>query len=115
LLGPWDAEFAIVKKVPAALWATQPCPIFLEKQGNSKPSSDPGSIRIHKIIEAQITGIEQGKRPAPAKPPAKVPDLMEQIRLSLAQIEAKKPRTKEPKKQAQKSTPVKKKPQKVRA
>ena len=72
--------------------------------------------RIHKIIEAQMSGIEQGTRPAPVKPQAKVPDLMEQIRLSLAQIESKNAGNKDSKKPAQKTgSAAKKKPHKVRA
>lgn len=72
--------------------------------------------RIHKIIEAQLTGVEHGTR-APVHPQVKqVPDLMESIRLSLAQIEANKSQEKAAKKSAQKSTPMtKKKPQKARA
>jgi DNA end-binding protein Ku len=71
--------------------------------------------RIRKIIDAEVSNrIET--HPAPARPMTGAPDLMEQIRLSLAQIEAKKPDAKPSKKPARKSPAVaKKKPQRVRA
>lgn len=71
--------------------------------------------RIHKIIDAQMSSIQQ-RRPELQRPVREIPDLMESIRLSLAQIEGKRSQAKATKKQAQKTTPVaKKKPQKVRA
>ena len=71
--------------------------------------------RISKIIEAQVDNrIEMD--PAHAIPTSGAPDLMEQIRLSLAQIESKKPDANPSKKPGRKAlTVVKKKPQKVRA
>jgi hypothetical protein len=54
--------------------------------------------------------------PAPTNLTIGAPDLMEQIRLSLAQIESKKPDVNPSKKPARKTvTLVKKKPQSVRA
>jgi len=72
--------------------------------------------RIHKMIEAQMSTVEPQKRAVLQPPVREIPDLMESIRLSLAQIESKKSDDKARKKQAQKTTPVaKKKPQKARA
>ena len=72
--------------------------------------------RIQKIIDAQLSGIERGPQAASPQPLRKIPDLMESIRLSLAQIESKKPEGKPAKKQAQKTAAFpKKKPHKVRA
>jgi len=72
--------------------------------------------RIHKIIEAQI-GNAESRSPVPLQQPVReIPELMESIRLSLAQMESKKSKDKAEKKQAQKTTPTtKKKPQKARA
>jgi len=72
--------------------------------------------RIHKIIEAQMSTVES-QTPVPLQQPVReIPDLMESIRLSLAQIEPKQSQSKAAKKQAQKTTPAaKKKPHKVRA
>jgi DNA end-binding protein Ku len=71
--------------------------------------------RIRKIIEAQVDNrIEM--HPAHTSPTSGAPDLMEQIRLSLAQIEAKKSDANPSKKPGRKAlTVVKKKPQRVRA
>jgi DNA end-binding protein Ku len=71
--------------------------------------------RISKIFEAQVDNrIELD--PAHAIPTSRAPDLMEQIRLSLAQIESKKPDANSTKKPGRKAlTVMKKKPQKVRA
>ena len=72
--------------------------------------------RIHKIIEAQTRSISLQPQSASQQPTSPVPDLMESIRLSLAQIESKQSQAKSPKKQAQKTAlPAKKKPHKVRA
>lgn len=72
--------------------------------------------RIQKIIDAQMSSIQRGTPAAVQRPVREIPDLMESIRLSLAQIESKKSPAKTPKKQAQKTAPsAKKKPQKVRA
>jgi DNA end-binding protein Ku len=71
--------------------------------------------RVRKIIEAQLDHrIEM--HPAPTAPTSGAPDLMEQIRLSLAQMESKKADANPPKKPARKTATVaKKKPQRVRA
>jgi DNA end-binding protein Ku len=71
--------------------------------------------RIRKIIEAQLDHrIET--HPAPTAPTSGAPDLMEQIRLSLAQIESKTPVTNPSNKPVRKMpTVAKKKPQRVRA
>jgi non-homologous end joining protein Ku len=50
--------------------------------------------RIHKIIEAQMGSIESGTMPTEQRPLREIPDLMENIRLSLAQIESKKSESK---------------------
>ena len=72
--------------------------------------------RIQKIIDAQMSSIQRGTPTAVQQPVREIPDLMESIRLSLAQIESKKSEDKSSKKSAQKSTAsAKKKPQKVRA
>ena len=72
--------------------------------------------RIHKIIDAQMSGVERRTPAALQQPVREIPDLMKSIRLSLAQIESKKPQTETPKKQVAKTAiPTKKKPQKVRA
>lgn len=67
--------------------------------------------RIRKIIEAQVDHRIEMHSAAQA-PTSGAPDLMEQIRLSLAQIKSNKPDS--PKKPARK-TAMKKKPQRVRA
>ena len=71
--------------------------------------------RICKIIEAQVDNrIEM--HPAPTSPTSVAPDLMKQIRLSLAQVKSKKPEANPSKKPVRKTpTAVKKKPQRVRA
>jgi len=71
--------------------------------------------RIRKIIDAEVSN-RMEIRPAPARQMTGAPDLMEQIRLSLAQIESKKPDGKASKKPVRKTTTAaKKKPQRVRA
>jgi DNA end-binding protein Ku len=71
--------------------------------------------RIRKIIDAEVSNrIEMS--PTPARQIAGAPDLLEQIRLSLAQIESGRTEAKNSKKPARKSATVaKKKPQRVRA
>jgi DNA end-binding protein Ku len=71
--------------------------------------------RIRKIIEVQLDHrIEM--HPAPTNPRSGAPDLMEQIRLSLAQIESKKAGANLSKKPPRKApTVVKKKQQRIRA
>jgi len=72
--------------------------------------------RIHKVIAAQLSSNELRTPAALQQSTRPIPDIMESIRLSLAQIEAKKSPAKTEKKSAQKSAPLaKKKPQKVRA
>jgi DNA end-binding protein Ku len=71
--------------------------------------------RLRNIIEAHVDNRLE-MHPAPAIPKGGAPDLMEQIRLSLAQIESTKTDANPSKKLGRKaSTFVKKKPQKVRA
>jgi DNA end-binding protein Ku len=71
--------------------------------------------RLRKIIDAEVSN-RIPAHPAPTSPSSGAPDLMEQIRLSLAQIELKKPDAKPLKKPVRKGpTVVKKKPQRVRA
>jgi DNA end-binding protein Ku len=71
--------------------------------------------RIGNIIEAHLDN-RVDMHPEPADSTREAPDLMEQIRLSLAQIESKKPDANPSKKPARKTpTLVKKKPQKIRA
>jgi len=71
--------------------------------------------RISKIIDAQVDN-RIAVHPAPTSLTRGAPDLMEQIRLSLAQIHSKKPDTSPSKKPVRKTpTVVKKKPQRVRA
>ena len=82
---------------------------------NPKQFTDLHQERLRKIIEAQVDN-RMEMHPAPTIPKRGTPDLMEQIRLSLAQIESKKPDANPSKKPARKApTVVKKKPQKVRA
>ncbi len=70
--------------------------------------------RIRKIIDAELSN--RIPHPAPTSPKRGTPDLMEQIRLSLAQIESKKPDANPFKKPGRKTPNVaKKKPQRVRA
>ena len=71
--------------------------------------------RIRKIIDAEVSN-RIDMRPTPTVPMRGAPDLMEQIRLSLAEIESKKADAKPPKKPVRK-TPAgaKKKPQRLRA
>jgi len=71
--------------------------------------------RIRKIVEAQLDHrIET--HPAPTPPTSGAPDLMEQIRLSLAQLESKKSDANLSKRPVRKTpTLVKKKPQRLRA
>lgn len=71
--------------------------------------------RIQKIIHAQISSIQRTTPTRVQRPVREIPDLMESIRASLAQIESEKSKT-IPKKQVEKTSAVaKKKPQKVRA
>jgi DNA end-binding protein Ku len=71
--------------------------------------------RLGKIIEARVDGRHE-LHPAPASLTRGAPDLMEQIRLSLAQIESKKPDANPSKKPVRKTpTLVTKKPKRVRA
>ena len=71
--------------------------------------------RIREIIEAQVDNRVE-LHPAPTIAKSGAPDLMEQIRLSLAQIESKRPGANTSKKAARKTpTAVKRKPQRVRA
>ena len=71
--------------------------------------------RLRKIIEAQVDD-RMEMHPAPTIPKKVTPDLMEQIRLSLAQIESKKADATASKKLGRKApTDVKKRPQRVRA
>lgn len=71
--------------------------------------------RIRTIIETQL-GNRMETDPAPISATSHAPDLMEQIRLSLAQIEAKQADPNPSKKLGRKApSPVKKKPQRVRA
>ena len=74
--------------------------------------SDLYQERIQKIIDAQMSSIERGPQAASQQPLRKIPDLMESIRLSLAQMEANKPAAKTAKKQAQKTTPSRRKSRK---
>ena len=68
---------------------------------------------VRKIIDAEVSN-RIPMHPAPKTPTRGAPDLMEQIRLSLAELESKKPGL--PKNQVRKTpTPVKKKPQRVHA
>jgi non-homologous end joining protein Ku len=86
-----------------------------EGEFDPKQFKDLYQERIRKIIEAQVDNrIEM--HPAHTSPTRGAPDLMEQIRLSLAQIEAKKSDANPSKKPGRKAlTVVKKKPQRVRA
>jgi DNA end-binding protein Ku len=68
--------------------------------------------RIHKIIDAEVSNRIETK-PAPTSPRTGAPNLMEQIRLSLAQMESKKREAKRPVQRT--PTVTKKKPQRVRA
>jgi DNA end-binding protein Ku len=71
--------------------------------------------RIRKIIDAEVSNRIR-MSPPPERRVAVVPDLMEQIRLSLAQIESKKSESKSSKKPVRKSAMIaKKKPQRARA
>lgn len=70
--------------------------------------------RLGKIIEAQVDN-RMEMHAAPTIPKKGTPDLMEQIRLSLAQIESKKNVNPSKKPGSKALTVVKKKPQKVRA
>jgi DNA end-binding protein Ku len=71
--------------------------------------------RIRKIIEARVDN-RINMHPAPTSSTSGAPDLMEQIRLSLAQIESRKPDANPSKKPVRKTpTVVKKKPRRVRA
>jgi DNA end-binding protein Ku len=69
--------------------------------------------RISKIIEAHMDNPGE-THPAPKSVTSGTPDLMEQIRLSLAQIESKKPDV-NPSPAGKTPTVVKKKPQRARA
>jgi DNA end-binding protein Ku len=71
--------------------------------------------RIREIIEAHSDNRVEN-RPAPTSPPTGAPDLIEQIRLSLAQIKSNKSDADLSKKSPRKApSVVKKKPQRVRA
>lgn len=71
--------------------------------------------RIRKIIDAEVSN-RIHTFPAPQRHVTGVPDLMEQIRLSLAQVESKKSEAKSSKKPVRKSATVaKKKPHRARA
>jgi DNA end-binding protein Ku len=71
--------------------------------------------RIREIIDAEVSNRIETHQ-APTRPMRSAPDLMEQIRLILAQIESKKPDGKPSKKPVRKTPTVsKKKPQRVRA
>ena len=71
--------------------------------------------RIRKIIDAEVSN-RIDMSPTPAGKIAGAPDLMEQIRLSLAQIESERSDAKSSKKPVRKTATVaKKKPQRVRA
>jgi DNA end-binding protein Ku len=71
--------------------------------------------RIRKIIEAQVDNRVE-IRPATISLTRGAPDLMEQLRLTLAQIESKEPDGDASKKPVRKTpTALKKKPQRVRA
>ena len=71
--------------------------------------------RLREIIEAHVDNRLE-MHPAPAIPKGRAPDLMEQIRLSLAQIESKKSDANPSKKLGRKApTVVNRKPQKVLA
>ncbi len=86
-----------------------------ERDFDPKQFKDLYQERIREIIEAQVDNTIE-LRPAPTRPTNGAPDLMEQIRLSLAQIESKKPDANPSKKPVRKTpTVVKKKPQRVRA
>jgi hypothetical protein len=71
--------------------------------------------RIRKIIEAHV-GDRIEMHPAPKSPASRPPDLIEQIRLSLAQLESKRTDASPSKKPTRKTPTIgKKKPQRVRA
>jgi DNA end-binding protein Ku len=71
--------------------------------------------RIRNIIEARIDNRTK-MHSAPTSPASRAPDLMEQIRLSLAEIHSRKPDVNPSKKPARKTpTVAKKKPQRIRA
>jgi DNA end-binding protein Ku len=71
--------------------------------------------RVLEIIDAEVSN-RIPTHPAPTSPTSGAPDLMEQIRLSLAQIELKKPEPNLPRKPARKGPILlKKKAQRVRA
>ncbi|MCU1303431.1 MAG: end-binding protein Ku [Candidatus Sulfotelmatobacter sp.] len=71
--------------------------------------------RIHEIIDSEMSNLIETRK-MPTSPRRDAPDLIEQIRLSLAQIESKKPHAKPSKKPVHKTpTFAKKKPQRARA
>ncbi len=71
--------------------------------------------RIRKIIDAAVSNRIETP-PANTRPMRGAPDLMEQIRLSLAQLESRQPSAEPPKKPVRKTLKVaKKKPQRIRA
>jgi DNA end-binding protein Ku len=86
-------------------------------EGNFDPKQfkDIYQERIHEIVETQMDNrIEM--QPALTNPSSGAPDIMEQIRLSLAQIESKKPEANPSKKPSRKAPMIlKKKPQRARA
>jgi DNA end-binding protein Ku len=84
-------------------------------EGEFNPSQfkDLYQERVRKIIDAEVSN-RIPMHPARKTPTSGAPDLTEQIRLSLAELESKK--SGPPKNQVRKTpTPVKKKPQRVRA
>jgi DNA end-binding protein Ku len=86
-----------------------------EGEFNPQQFKDLYQERIRKIIEAHVDN-RIAMHPAPTSLTRGAPDLMEQIRLSLAQIESKKPDANPSKKPVRKTpTVMKKKPQRVRA
>ena len=70
--------------------------------------------RIRKIIDAEVSN-KMGMSPTSPRQIAGAPDLMEQIRLSLAQIESEKSDAKKKKPVRKTANVTKKKPQRVRA
>ena len=89
-------------------------PVIKGYEGEFDPTQfkDLYQERIHEIIDAEVSNRIETK-PASASRTVGAPELMEQIRLSLAQLEPKKRDAQKP---ARKSpTVAKKKPQKVRA
>lgn len=85
------------------------------ERSSTPSSSDLYQERIRRIIDAQVNN-RVDIHPAPTSSTSRAPDLMEQIRLSLAQIESKKLDANPSKKPARKAPNVaKKKRQRARA